>query len=167
MGSDGVRKMSAQILRDLEVLAGLFKSGGWRELRVQSGTVDLLISTDIAARQSTGTPATPLPASSPVVSEKPAPASRQSATVGEIDPAWIAVKAPTLGTFYSAPKPGAPPFVNTGDRIEAGAEICLIEVMKLFTSVAAPTSGVVKLIAVADAQLVQGGQPLLYIEKSS
>ena len=47
------------------------------------------------------------------------------------------MRAPNLGTFYRAPKPGAPPYVAVGQRVEAATEVCLIEVMKLFTSVRA------------------------------
>lgn len=49
----------------------------------------------------------------------------------------MVVEAPNLGTFYRSPKPGAPPFVEIGQEVQKGAELCLIEVMKLFTSVRA------------------------------
>ena len=82
-----------------------------------------------------------------------------------IDPRWIAVTAPNLGTFYRSPKPGAPAFVEVGQKISVGTELCLIEVMKLFTSVRAEIAGTVRHIAAADAELVDGGQPLMYIEQ--
>ena len=52
------------------------------------------------------------------------------------------MRAPNLGTFYRAPKPGAPPYVSVGQRVEPTTELCLIEVMKLFTSVAAGVTGI-------------------------
>ena len=56
----------------------------------------------------------------------------------------IAIRAPNLGTFYRAPKPGAPPYVEVGQTIEESTEVCLIEVMKLFAPVAAGVRGVVR-----------------------
>lgn len=90
------------------------------------------------------------------------PAAAVSAAA--IDPAWTAVIAPNLGTFYRSPKPGSPAFVEVGQSISAGTEVCLIEVMKLFTSVRTEAGGIVRHIAAEDAQLVEGGQPLIYIE---
>ena len=74
------------------------------------------------------------------------------------------VRAPNLGTFYRAPKPGAPPYVSLGQRVEAETELCLIEVMKLFTSVPSGVRGTVKQILVEDSQLVEFGQPLFVID---
>ncbi|CAM8662493.1 MULTISPECIES: acetyl-CoA carboxylase biotin carboxyl carrier protein [Sphingobium] len=159
--------MSEQLLRDIEILADLFKAGGWTELRVESDAISLLLSQDRAAPSLDGAQ----PASVPVAAPPLAGAQSQimtdapgaQASAGPIDPAWTAVKAPNLGTFYRAPKPGSPPFVEVGQRVEAHSELCLIEVMKLFTSVKAGIAGTVRHVAVADADLVEGGQPLFYI----
>ena len=75
-----------------------------------------------------------------------------------------AVRAPNLGTFYRAPKPGAPPYVAVGQKVEASTEVCLIEVMKLFTSVRAGVTGTVREVLAEDAQLVEFDQPLFLIE---
>ena len=61
-----------------------------------------------------------------------------------------AVRAPNLGTFYRSPKPGAPPYVQVGQRVEPSTEVCIIEVMKLFTSVHAGFRGVVRQVLVED-----------------
>ena len=74
------------------------------------------------------------------------------------------VRAPNLGTFYRAPKPGAPPYVAVGQKVEAATEVCLIEVMKLFTSVRAGVAGTVREVLAEDAQLVEFDQPLFLIE---
>ena len=58
------------------------------------------------------------------------------------------VRAPNLGTFYRAPKPGAAPYVAIGQKVEAETEVCLIEVMKLFTSVCAGVAGTVREVLV-------------------
>lgn len=76
----------------------------------------------------------------------------------------ILVTAPMLGTFYGAPKPGAPTFVSVGDRIEAGATVCIIEVMKLMNSVTVDNGGKVVAIYPADGELVEFGQPLFALK---
>ena len=76
----------------------------------------------------------------------------------------VVITAPNLGIFYRAPKPGAPPYVNVGDEVDTDTEICLIEVMKLFTPVSAGLTGVVLEICVADGEMIEFGQPLFYLQ---
>lgn len=169
--------MNDKLARDIGILAALFKEGGWTEIRVESDTLGLLLSNDRATPGigQEGVVVRPAPAPAPAPARAPAPApapvgagpipARPPAATDEpIDPAWAVVPAPNLGTFYRSPKPGAAPFVEVGQHVKAGSELCLIEVMKLFTSVRADLTGTVRHIAVADAELVEGGQPLIYIE---
>jgi acetyl-CoA carboxylase biotin carboxyl carrier protein len=74
------------------------------------------------------------------------------------------VVAPVAGTFYRAPGPGAKPFVEIGQRVCATDPVCLIEVMKLFQSIAAGTDGTVVQVLARDATVVNQGQALLAIE---
>ncbi len=74
------------------------------------------------------------------------------------------MRAPNLGTFYRSPKPGAAPYVTVGQTVGADTEVCLIEVMKLFTSVLAGVGGAVRRVLVEDAELVEYDQPLFLIE---
>jgi acetyl-CoA carboxylase biotin carboxyl carrier protein len=69
-----------------------------------------------------------------------------------------------VGTFYRAPQPGAPPFVEVGDVVAAGQTLCLIEAMKLFNELKAEIEGVVRDILVDNAQPVEFGQPLFELE---
>jgi acetyl-CoA carboxylase biotin carboxyl carrier protein len=80
------------------------------------------------------------------------------------DPNVIEVRAPLLGTFYRAPKPGAPPFVEEGARVESDTVIGIIEVMKLMNSVRAGARGVVRSVRARDGELVEFGQALLSID---
>ena len=89
-----------------------------------------------------------------------------AADTGAIPDTWIAVKAPNLGTFYGAPKPGAPPFVVIGQAVNADTEICLLEVMKLFTTVKAGIAGVVRKVCVTDSAMVEFDQVIFYIERA-
>lgn len=69
-----------------------------------------------------------------------------------------------VGTFYRAPSPDAPPFVEVGSRVEPGDPLCVIEVMKLFTTIHAEFSGTVSEIGADNAQLVEFGQMLFVID---
>lgn len=74
-----------------------------------------------------------------------------------------AIKSPTLGTFYRAPSPGAPPFIKVGGRVEAGQAIGLVEVMKLFNTVETDVAGTVVELHAEDGVLVEYDQPLITI----
>jgi acetyl-CoA carboxylase biotin carboxyl carrier protein len=74
-----------------------------------------------------------------------------------------AVTAPMVGTVYLAPEPGARPFVEIGQSVEADTQVCIVEVMKLMNSIVAGRKGVVSDILVADGEAVEYGQPLFVI----
>jgi acetyl-CoA carboxylase biotin carboxyl carrier protein len=71
------------------------------------------------------------------------------------------ITAPMIGTYYAAPGPGEPVFVEPGDRIEVGQTIAIIEAMKIMNEIAADRAGVVREMLVRNAQAVEYGQPLL------
>jgi biotin carboxyl carrier protein len=73
------------------------------------------------------------------------------------------VKSPMVGTFYSKPSPEDPPFVAVGQNVKKGDTLCLIEVMKLFTTVECTTDGTVETIFAEDGALVEFDQPLFLI----
>jgi acetyl-CoA carboxylase biotin carboxyl carrier protein len=73
------------------------------------------------------------------------------------------VTAPMVGTFYRAPSPGADPFVEPGDLVEAGQQIGIVEAMKLMNSVTAECTGQVTQVLAQDGQPVEFGQPLVAI----
>jgi acetyl-CoA carboxylase biotin carboxyl carrier protein len=78
----------------------------------------------------------------------------------------VAIRAPMLGTFYRSPAPGDPPFVEIGKRVQADDTVCLIEVMKLFSSINAGVDGVVTRILVENGTMVEFGQMLIVIATS-
>ena len=69
-----------------------------------------------------------------------------------------------VGTFYRAPQPGAPPFVEEGDPVAAGQTLCILEAMKLMNEVKADIEGVVRAIHVQNGQAVEFGQALFDLE---
>jgi acetyl-CoA carboxylase biotin carboxyl carrier protein len=75
------------------------------------------------------------------------------------------VTAPLLGTFYRAPRPGAPPFVEIGSEVEPDTVIGILEVMKLMTTVRAGAHGRVAQILAGDGALVEYGEALLRVAR--
>jgi acetyl-CoA carboxylase biotin carboxyl carrier protein len=75
----------------------------------------------------------------------------------------VEVRAPMVGTFYRQPAPGEPPFVEVGSMVAAGDSLCLIEVMKLFTTIEAPAGGEILEIQAEDSEMVEHGQVLFVI----
>lgn len=73
------------------------------------------------------------------------------------------VSSPMTGVFYTASSPSAEPFVKEGDTVTAGQVVGLIEAMKVFNEITAPTSGTVLKIVAQSGNVVNPGEPLLYI----
>jgi acetyl-CoA carboxylase biotin carboxyl carrier protein len=76
-----------------------------------------------------------------------------------------AVTAPMVGTFYSAPTPGSPPFVQVGDRVSEGDTLCIIEAMKMMNQIEAEISGTIKSIRAQNGDPVEYGQILFVIDQ--
>ncbi|MBZ5700953.1 MAG: acetyl-CoA carboxylase biotin carboxyl carrier protein [Acidobacteriia bacterium] len=76
------------------------------------------------------------------------------------------VKSPIVGTFYSAPSPGAAAFVKVGSHVDAGQTLCIVEAMKLMNEIESDASGEVMRIFVENGQPVEYGQPLFGIRPS-
>ena len=76
----------------------------------------------------------------------------------------IEITSPMVGTFYRAPSPGAPPFVEVGDRVEVGQTLCILEAMKLMNELESEVAGIVREICVENAQPIEFGQRLFLIE---
>lgn len=157
---------------DVMAIVELFEQSDWDELSLDMDGIQLFLSRRGDAQSAfTGRGAVeatrPRPASVSSATAASGAASGKAAPAAASDPVpdhWLAVNAPNLGTFYRAPKPGSAPFVEIGQMVEPGDEVCLLEVMKLFTSVTAGVAGKIVKMCVADAEMVEHGQPLFYIE---
>jgi acetyl-CoA carboxylase biotin carboxyl carrier protein len=80
------------------------------------------------------------------------------------DPGLHDITAPIVGTFYRAPNPEAPAFVNVGDRISKGQVLCIIEAMKLLNEIESDADGVIVRIYTQNGQPVEFGEPLFGIK---
>ena len=150
---------------DLLRIVELIKSTEhFSEFRLKVGDIEL----ELRHRQS----GAPTPVSSPVTAGASAPSA--ATPVGRGPPAapveWpkgsIVIRSPMVGTFYRAPAPGAPPFVEVGQAVKPDAVVGIIEVMKLMNSISADVHGTVAQILVGDAALVEAGQALIVIQPS-
>ncbi len=147
---------------DLLRIVELIKSTEhFSEFRLKVGDIEV----ELRHRKS----ATPKPVSAPVTkgsSETPVGGSAER--VSPTAPAtWaegsVVIRSPMVGTFYRAPAPGAPPFVDVGQVVKPDTVVGIIEVMKLMNSITADVHGTVAQILVGDAAQVEAGQPLIVI----
>jgi acetyl-CoA carboxylase biotin carboxyl carrier protein len=76
----------------------------------------------------------------------------------------LEIKSPMVGTYYSAPEPGAPPYVKVGSRVTVGQVVCIIEAMKIMNEIEAEIAGVIREVCVENAQPVEFGQVLFRVD---
>ena len=150
-------------LRKLKKLIDLVQESGIGEIEITEGEEKVRIS-----RQGTAPPflmASPgmhpmgMQPMAPAAGPAPAPVAAAPA-----EPKGHALKSPMVGTFYRAPSPGAPSFVEVGQSVSKGQTLCIIEAMKLLNEIESDVAGTVKAILVENGQPVEYGQPLFLIE---
>ena len=152
-------------LRKLKKLIDLVQESGIGEIEITEGEEKVRISRQLAPGpvMMAGHPvqqyAMPgqMPAAAPGAPPAPAPAPVEQ-------PKGHTLKSPMVGTFYRAPSPGAPSFVEVGQSVSKGQTLCIIEAMKLLNEIESDVSGTVKAILVENGQPVEYGQPLFLIE---
>jgi acetyl-CoA carboxylase biotin carboxyl carrier protein len=162
---------------DVDALVEQFQKSGLRELHLRCEELEIYLSTDST---STGIfrNASPQAAASANPASPPGTGSMQGQAEASVPPSpdesvlvpdrkWpvdaVLVRTPYLGTFYRAPKPGAPPYVEVGAEVVPETELCMVEVMKLFTALRAGIRGTVHAVLAEDGQLVQAEQPLFVL----
>lgn len=92
-----------------------------------------------------------------------APPTAPEAAAPEVREGLTAIASPMMGVFYSAPAPGAEPFVSVGQRVQEGDALCIIEVMKIMNTITSPCAGTVVEIRAHNAQTVASGAALMWI----
>jgi acetyl-CoA carboxylase biotin carboxyl carrier protein len=173
---------------ELEHLAALLESHQLTRLEYEQGDTRVVMERMPALPPGTGgatpgsTPlATPLAAGMPNTATAPAgtsagtsagafasvfagsAASAQGPQGSGAEAPTLTISAPLVGIAYRAPNPGATPFVECGQQVAEGDMLCLIEAMKLFNEIVAPSAGVVSAILFEDSTLVEHGAPLVTI----
>lgn len=74
------------------------------------------------------------------------------------------IKSPMVGTYYSAPEPGAEPYVKVGARVAPGRTVCIIEAMKIMNEIEAEFTGVIREVCIEDSQPVEFGQVIFRVD---
>ena len=151
-------------IRKVKKLIELLDESGIAEIEITEGEESVRISrhaSSVAAAPLPVPVAAPAPAApAPAASAAPAPAP-----AAEPEEDGHAVTAPMVGTYYSAPSPGSPPFVQVGDKINEGDTLCIVEAMKMMNQIEAEVSGTVKSIRAQNGDPVEYGQILFVIDQ--
>lgn len=130
-----------------------------QRIRLRRGGEPVLQATPVAPSAATAATA---PA---VTSSTPAPASAATPAAAAEDDCDL-ILSPTIGTFYSRPKPDAEDFVKVGDKVTPDTIICLVEAMKMFNEIPAGVSGTIVEVLVNSDDAVHVDMPLFKISKS-
>ena len=150
-------------LRKLKKLIDLVQESGIGEIEITEGEEKVRISRH-------GPPGAVMMSAPPVQHLAYGPGPAPAAPTGEgaapapVEPKGHTLKSPMVGTFYRAPSPGAPSFVDVGQSVSKGQTLCIIEAMKLLNEIESDVAGTVKAILVENGQPVEYGQPLFLIE---
>ena len=94
----------------------------------------------------------------------PVAAAEAAAAAAEVGEGLVAVHPPLLGTFYRAPQPGAPPFVDVGDQVDEETVVGIVETMKMMTPVHAGVRGTVVEFRVGNGEFADADAVLLVVE---
>lgn len=143
-------------IRKVKKLIELLETSDIAEIEIHEGEESVRISRHGSL---------PLPV--PVAAAPAAPAAAVGAPAEEEkepEPEGHIIHSPMVGTFYRAPNPGAKPFINEGQSVNAGDTLCIIEAMKILNQIESDKSGKVKRILVENGQPVEYNQPLFIIE---
>jgi len=151
---------------DVGEILSLIDSSSCDEVILEAEGIKLVVRRGGGAASTGGPSPHPVPSGAPASSAVAQPAAsppasppKASSTGGD-----GFIGAPMVGTFYRAPSPDDPPFVEIGSKVNVGDPICVIEVMKLFTTVHSEMAGTITQIGVDDAQLVEFGQMIFMID---
>jgi len=152
-------------LRKLKTLIDLVSESGISELEVNEGEDRVrIVNSGSSAPTGQVVYANPPPVNA--VQATPAAAPAAAATPIAEAPAaesGFVARSPMVGTFYRAPNPESPNFVNIGDTVKVGQTLCIIEAMKLLNEIESEHAGVVKEILCENGQGVEFDQPLFII----
>ncbi|MCC5870314.1 MAG: acetyl-CoA carboxylase biotin carboxyl carrier protein [Gammaproteobacteria bacterium] len=155
-------------IRKVKKLIELLEESGISEIEITEGEESVRISRH-PPQGSYAPPAyypqqfmAPPPAGSAAPAQSPA-SEPSSSTISEAArPSGTEVTAPMVGTFYSAPSPGARAFVEVGDRVDVGDTLCIIEAMKMMNQIESDAAGTVLSVEVENGEPVEFGQ-VLYV----
>jgi len=145
-------------IRKVKKLIELLEESNINEIEIKEGEESVRISRGPAA----GTPIQMAAAPAPLVAAAAAPVAATAAPAAAALSGHL-IKSPMVGTFYHAPSPSSPAFVQVGQSVKVGDVVCIVEAMKMMNQIEADKSGVIESILVEDGQPVEFDQPLFVI----
>jgi acetyl-CoA carboxylase biotin carboxyl carrier protein len=160
--ADIIKLMESSTLDEIVVEAGGVRVEARRRGALAARTDD---EAPIAPAAAMATPIATAAVAPAVLREEVAAASAPLLAAPQLSAGQVAVTAPMVGTFYRRPSPDAPSFVEVGSKVAVGDPLCLVEVMKLFTTISATVAGMVAQVCADDAQLVEFDQVLFVINQ--
>jgi acetyl-CoA carboxylase biotin carboxyl carrier protein len=150
-------------LRKLKTLIDLVSESGISELEVNEGEDRVrIVNAGSPAPAGQVVYANPAPAQMMQAAPAPAAVAAPAAAEEPVETGFVA-RSPMVGTFYRAPNPESPNFVNVGDTVKVGQTLCIIEAMKLLNEIESEKDGVIKQILCENGQGVEFDQPLFII----
>jgi acetyl-CoA carboxylase biotin carboxyl carrier protein len=159
-------------IRKIKKLIELLEESGVSEIEIKEGEESVRIARHGSGDAAGGAGRAPVAvhyAAAPA--SAPAPRAASGRRAPEEAPAAVIpgegehmVTAPMVGTYYSAPSPGAKPYVEIGDEVVAGQVLCTIEAMKMMNQIECDVAGKVRAALVKNGEPVEFGQPLFIIE---
>jgi acetyl-CoA carboxylase biotin carboxyl carrier protein len=157
-----------RILRDspelgaIEVRRGLF--GAWSAVRVSRAGHSANAGEHVVVAQAPVSVPPPASAGSASGVTERGGGRVEGAPAPAPTPQLLEIKSPMVGTFYSAPEPGAEPYVKVGNRVATGQVVCIIEAMKIMNEIESEIQGVIKEVCLDTAQPVEFGQTLFRVD---
>ncbi|WP_367307365.1 acetyl-CoA carboxylase biotin carboxyl carrier protein [Alicyclobacillus acidocaldarius] len=133
------------------------------ELEFEDGKVRLAKRAEIVSYT---VPQVAMPVAQAAPAPSAAPPAGSAAPAPVDDPTLHVITSPMVGTFYRAPAPDAPPFVDVGSQVGPKTVVCIIEAMKLMNEIEAEVSGEIVEILAENGQLVEYGQPLFKVRRT-
>jgi acetyl-CoA carboxylase biotin carboxyl carrier protein len=150
-------------------LVKLVEDSGIEELEVshEDTTIRIQKSPPLTMAAASVSPAVQVPAAPAPAPSGPPTTSGPETTDATSDPSraqWKDVRSPIVGTFYRAPSPTAPSFVDVGDRVAVGQTLCIIEAMKVMNEIEAEFSGTIKEVFVENGNPVEAEAVLFLVD---
>ncbi len=152
-------------IREIKALLALMNEHGLVELEIEDKKGKVRLVRGVAGNTAHG--AAELPhrhVAPPTASSGAGPGQAGAAAAPELAANQKLIESPMVGTFYRAPSPGAPPFVEEGTSVRKGQTLCIIEAMKMMNEIDAPVAGRIVKVLCENGQPVQYGQPLMIVE---
>ena len=153
-------------IRKIKKLIELLEESNIGELEIKEGEESVRIARNSGTIQYVNAPMQGYaPAQAPAYAAAPAPTATPVAAtpVAAAAPTGHSIKSPMVGTYYGAPAPGSPNFIEVGKTVKVGDVICIIEAMKMMNQIQADKAGVIEAILVEDGNPVEFDQPLVII----